>query len=119
MNDVGYNTVCHFSSGVLCTLGFLDILASWPEAPSLTNFRVQFYRGVLQGNRKRTLRGVRFLSLIAVLAFSTLWMPACGGGSNGGGNPGTPPGTSTVIVTASTGGPIPISHQTQVSLTVQ
>jgi (p)ppGpp synthase/HD superfamily hydrolase len=28
------NTICHFSSGVLWTLGFLDILASWrrPQA---------------------------------------------------------------------------------------
>jgi subtilase family serine protease len=72
------------------------------------------------GNRKRTLRGVRLLSLAALLALSTLWMPACGGGgSSGTSNPGTPAGTSSVTVTATTGGTSALTHTTTVTLTVQ
>lgn len=74
---------------------------------------------IATGNRKRGLRGVRLLSLIAVLALSTLWMPACGGGSSKPSNPGTPAGTSSVTVTATTGGTSALTHTTTVSLTVQ
>jgi subtilase family serine protease len=73
---------------------------------------------VSAGSRKRTLRGLRLLSLIAVLALSTLWMPACGGGSNSGpSNPGTPAGTSTVTVTATAGSLTP--KMMSITLTVQ
>ncbi len=59
-------------------------------------------------NKKLKLGGVHLLSLIAVLALSTLWMPACGGGgSSAPSNPGTPTGTSTITVTATTGGTTP------------
>ncbi len=72
---------------------------------------------VSAGNRKRTWRGLRLLSLIAVLALFTLSMPACGGGSSSGpSNPGTPAGTSTVTVTAAAGS---LSHPVQITLTVQ
>jgi len=71
------------------------------------------------GNRKQTWRGVRLLSLVAVLALSTLWMPACGGGSSAPSNPGTPTGTSSVTVTATTGGTTPLAHPVTVTLTVQ
>ena len=72
---------------------------------------------VSAGNRKRTLRGVRLLGMIAVLALSTLWMPACGGGSSSTqSNPGTPTGSSTVTVTAAAGS---LSHPVQITLTVQ
>ncbi|HXM21293.1 MAG TPA: protease pro-enzyme activation domain-containing protein [Terriglobales bacterium] len=77
---------------------------------------------VSAGNRKRTLRGVRLLSLIAVLALSTLWMPACGGGSSSSStqsNPGTPTGTSTVTVTATTGGTGALTHPVTITLTVK
>lgn len=53
-------------------------------------------------------RGVRLLSLIVVLGFSTLWLGSCSssGGSNGGqSNPGTPAGTYSIVVNATTGGP--------------
>jgi len=74
---------------------------------------------IITGNRKRGLRGARLLSLIAVLALSTFWMPACGGGSSKPSNPGTPAGTSSVTVTATTGGTSALTHTTTVSLTVQ
>jgi hypothetical protein len=74
---------------------------------------------IATGNRKRRLRGARLLSLIAVLALSTLWMPACGGSSSAPSNPGTPAGTSSVTVTATTGGTSALTHTTTVSLTVQ
>ncbi len=70
-------------------------------------------------NRKRARRGIRLLSLIAVLAAATLWMPACGGGSGTPSNPGTPKGTSTVTVTATTGGTSPLTHTATITLTVQ
>jgi subtilase family serine protease len=70
-------------------------------------------------NHKRTRRGIRLLSLIVVLALSTLWMPACGGGSSTPSNPGTPAGTSSVTVTATTGGTSPLTHTAAVTLTVQ
>ena len=71
-----------------------------------------------KGNRKRTRRGVRLLSFIALLALSTMWMPACGGGSSSApSNPGTPAGTSTVTVTA-TAGTLP-PKTVPVTLTIQ
>jgi pseudomonalisin len=72
------------------------------------------------GNRERTRRDLRLLSLIAGLALSTLWMAACGGGSSGPpSNPGTPAGTGTVTVTATTGGTSPLMHTATITLTVQ
>jgi subtilase family serine protease len=68
------------------------------------------------GGRKRTLRRLRLLSLIAVLALSTFWMPACGGGSSQPSNPGTPAGTSSVTVTATAGS---LSHSVPVTLIIQ
>ena len=69
------------------------------------------------GSRKRTLRRMRLLGFIAVLALSTFSMPACGGGSSSGpSNPGTPAGTSTVTVTATAGS---ISHNAKITLTIQ
>jgi subtilase family serine protease len=68
------------------------------------------------GKRTRTLRGVRPLSLIAVLALSTLWMPACGGGSSTPRDPGTPTGNSAATVMAAAGS---LSHSVQVTLSVK
>ncbi len=56
------------------------------------------------GSRRRSLRGLRFLGLIVVLGFSTVWLASCGGSSsNGVTNPGTPKGTYTITVTATSG----------------
>jgi hypothetical protein len=56
------------------------------------------------GSRRRSVRGVRFLGLMIVLGFSTLWLASCGGGSNGGkSDPGTPTGSYTITVNATSG----------------
>jgi len=62
--------------------------------------------------RPRT-RGVRLLSLIMVLGFSTLWLGSCGGNNNSNNslrNAGTPPGNYVVTISASTGGPVPLTN---------
>jgi subtilase family serine protease len=59
-------------------------------------------------------RGLRLLSLIVVLGFSTLWLGSCGGGGGSNNtspkNPGTPTGTYTITVTATTGGAVPVTN---------
>jgi hypothetical protein len=59
-------------------------------------------------------RGLRLLSLILVLGFSTLWLGACGGSGGGGTttpkNPGTPAGSYAITITATTGGVNPVSY---------
>jgi len=56
-------------------------------------------------------RGLRLLSLIVVLGFSTLWLVACGGSSNNTQkNPGTPPGSYVVTISATTGGAVPLTN---------
>jgi hypothetical protein len=71
------------------------------------------------GSRKRTARGLRFLSLIVVLGFSTLWLASCSSNSSSTHNPGTPAGSYSVSVTASTGGANPVTASTTVTLVVQ
>ena len=56
------------------------------------------------GTRRRSLRGMRFLGLILVMGFSTLWLASCGGSSGGNSNPGTPVGPYTFSVSATSGG---------------
>ncbi len=71
--------------------------------------------GIMFAAGSRT-RGVRLLSLIVVLGFSTLWLGSCGGSGGGGTttppNAGTPPGSYTVTINATTGGanPVPLSN---------
>jgi subtilase family serine protease len=122
-------------SEATCTLptaatgGTLTITTTAPSAKMdkgpLGRSRTLFYALLLPGllglvvsagSRKQTLRGLRLLSLIAILALSTLWMPACGGGSSTPSNPGTPAGTSTVTVTATAGS---FSHKANITLTIQ
>jgi hypothetical protein len=73
------------------------------------------------GSRKRAVRGLRFLSLIAVLGLATLWLGACSSGNSGGGgsNPGTPAGSYTVTINATSGGANPVTGSTTVTLRVQ
>jgi subtilase family serine protease len=49
-------------------------------------------------SRKRSLRSVRFLGLLMVLGFSTIWLGSCGGSSSGPKDPGTPTGSYTITV---------------------
>jgi subtilase family serine protease len=67
--------------------------------------------GIVLAAGSRT-RGLRLLSLILVLGFSTLWLGACGssGGNNTPKNPGTPPGTYALTIKATTGGANPVTY---------
>jgi hypothetical protein len=65
---------------------------------------ILFTAGSRGRSRRRSLRGVRFLGLVVVLGFSTLWLASCGGsGSSSNPNPGTVPGTYQITVTATSG----------------
>jgi len=79
-------------------------------------FGVVFAAGSGKGKR-----GLRLLSLIAVLGFSTLWLGSCGGSNNNNTqkNPGTPAGNYTVNINATTGGASAITATTSFALTVQ
>ena len=60
-------------------------------------------------------RGLRLLSLIIVLGFSTVWLGSCSGGGGNSTtppNPGSTPGTYTVTITATTGGANPLTNTT-------
>jgi hypothetical protein len=66
-------------------------------------------------------RGLRLLSLIVLLGFSTVWLGSCGGNNGGTGgvkNPGTPAGLYQVTITATTGGANPLSSSVGITLNV-
>ena len=68
--------------------------------------------GIVFAAGSRT-RGLRLLSLIVILGFSTLWLGSCGGGSStttNPANPGTPANTYIVTIGATTGGANPIAN---------
>ena len=71
------------------------------------------------GSRKRAARGLRFLSLIVVLGFSTLWLASCSSNSSSTHNPGTPAGSYPVTINATTGGANPLTGSVTVTLVVQ
>jgi hypothetical protein len=71
------------------------------------------------GSRKRAARGLRFLGLIVVLGFSTLWLASCSSNSSSTHNPGTPAGSYPVTVNATTGGVNPLTGSVTVTLVVQ
>jgi len=74
------------------------------------------------GSRKRSLRGMRMLGMMLVLASSTMWLGSCGGSSNNStSNPGTPKQSYTFTISATTGGSGPITGNSplQFTLTVQ
>jgi subtilase family serine protease len=78
--------------------------------------------GIVFAAGSRT-RGLRLLSLIVVLGFSTLWLGSCGGSGGGGTttppNPGTPVGIYAVTINATTGGANPIIYSlTGITLSV-
>jgi hypothetical protein len=47
---------------------------------------------------------MRFLGLILVMGFSTMWLASCGGSSGGNSNKGTPVGPYQITVSATSGG---------------
>jgi len=68
--------------------------------------------GIVFAAGSRT-RGVRLLSLIVILGFSTLWLGSCsgsGGGTTTPKNPGTPPGSYAITIGATTGGAVPLTY---------
>jgi hypothetical protein len=129
------------SSGSQCTItpsiptsansASLTISTIAPTAqlhPPLGTGRGIFYAALLPGlfgivftagSRKRAARGLRFLSLIVVLGFSTLWLASCSSNSSSTKNPGTPAGSYVVTVNATTGGTNPVTATTPVTLVVQ
>jgi hypothetical protein len=66
-------------------------------------------------SRKRSVRNVRFLGLLMVLGFSTIWLGSCGGSSHGPKDPGTPVGSYTITVTGTSGS---LNRQTSFTLVV-
>jgi hypothetical protein len=68
------------------------------------------------GTRRRSLRGMRFLGLILVMGFSTMWLASCGGSSGGNSNKGTPTGPYTFTVSATSGGATVTSPQFTVTV---
>jgi subtilase family serine protease len=115
---------CNFSPGngqsisqTGVTLNLVTTAATSQSRPPLGRASHVFYAlllpslfGIVFLGGSRT-RGVRLLSLIVVLGLSTLWLGACGGGSNSSQkNPGTPAGSYQVTVKATTAGAIPIAN---------
>lgn len=66
-------------------------------------------------SRNRLLRGVRFLGLLLMLSFSTIWITSCGGSSSSTKDPGTPTGTYSITVTGTSGS---LTSSTSFSLVV-
>jgi hypothetical protein len=124
---------CNFSPGngqsisqTAVTLNLVTTPATSQSRPPLGRASRVFYAmllpslfGIVLLGGSRT-RGVRLLSLIVVLGFSTLWLGACGGGSNSSQkNPGTPAGSYQITVNATTGGAVPLTSSTPpITLTV-
>jgi subtilase family serine protease len=116
-------------TGTAATTVTLTIKTTAPRAElidPLGRNRGVFYAVLLPGllgmfavslPRKSRAQGISALNLLALLAISTLWMGACGGGSSNK-DPGTPKGTYTVVVMATTGGSAPITTKANVLLTV-
>ena len=76
-----------------------------------------FFGFFTRESRRRTTS--RTMVLAVALGLAVL-IPSCGGGSsNTPTNRGTPTGTSPVTVTVGTAGSSPLSHQIQLTLTVQ
>jgi hypothetical protein len=109
------------------SLSVTTVAATGLLRPPFGNSRGIFYAALLPGllgilftagSRKRCLRGIRFLSMIVVLGFSTLWLGSCSSGGGSTHNPGTPAGSYPIVVNATTGGAVPVTSSVTVMLTV-
>lgn len=73
----------------------------------------------LGASRRRSLHGMRMLSLIMVVAASTVWLGSCGGSNNSStGTSGTPPGSYAITINSTTGGSAPLTGSYKFTLTV-
>jgi subtilase family serine protease len=73
----------------------------------------------VSGSRKRSLRSARFLGLLIVLGFSTMWLGSCGGSSSSTKDPGTPTGTYSITVTGTaTVNGAPVNRKATIQLVV-
>ena len=59
---------------------------------------------MFMARRRPSLRGIRFLTLVVALGFSTLWLASCGGSSNSNPTGGTTRGHYAITVSASSPG---------------
>jgi hypothetical protein len=99
-----------------------------PSARNQSRTPRVFYAALLPGllgivlafhSRRRSLHGIRMLSLIVLLGFSTVWLASCANSVSGnGGTNGTPVGSSLVTVNATTGGASPLVSSMTFTLTV-
>ncbi len=123
-------------SGTTCTSSPSGATTATSVTVSIVTTAPSVIRGALGGNRlfyalllpgffgvvlvagSRT-RGLRLLTLIVVLACSTLWLGACSSSSKTH-TPtgGTPTGTTTVTISATTGGATPVTSTLPITLTV-
>ena len=69
------------------------------------------------GPRRHRTRGIRFLGLLMVLSFSTLWLGACGNSSTVK-DPGTAKGSYPITINATTGSTNPATGSTTLTLQV-
>lgn len=71
-------------------------------------------------SRKNSRRGIRFLGIVMVLGFSTMWLGSCGGSSSSSTkDPGTPVGTYNITVTGTaTVNGASVSRQATIQLVV-
>ncbi len=123
-------------SGTTCTSSPSGATTATSVTISIVTTAPAVMRGALGGNRlfyalllpgffgvvlvagSRT-RGLRLLTLIVLLACSTLWLGACSSSSKTT-TPtgGTPIGTTTVTINATTGGATPVTSSLPITLTV-
>jgi subtilase family serine protease len=108
------------------TVGFVTTAPTAQLRPPLMRHSQVFYALLLpglfgivfaSGSRRR---GLRLLSLIVVLGFSTLGLGSCssGGSNTTPPNPGTPVGSYAVTINATTGGANPLTYSMPITLNV-
>jgi hypothetical protein len=79
---------------------------------------------VRPGSFRKKMGSVRILGLLIVLGFSTLWLGSCGGSKSSNTGPsslqngGTPPGNYSITINATTGGAVPLTGKTTITLAV-
>jgi subtilase family serine protease len=112
--DPAPESTCTAPSDISTTSNVSFNITTTPPTVAQNSFRQRtqvFYALFLPGlfgvifaaTPRRSLRGMRFLGLITILGFSTLWLASCGGGNGAAKSSGTTKGTYTISVTAASG----------------